>query len=136
MAFYVFTLPMLDLLRSYWLVQVGVAAAGTGALYLLGGQMSVTPFGVRLGGRARRQLGLLGAAFLVLIAAGAWLDRPHTLLTPTGIIRGAGYTDVHARMPFALAEAAAALLGAGLAVACAPPAAVWCWPPVRSASMR
>ena len=116
-AFYVFTLPMLDLLRSYWLVQVGVAAAGTGALYLLGGQMSVTPFGVRLGGRARRHLGLLGAAFLVLIAAGAWLDRPHTLLTPTGIIRGAGYTDVHARMPFALAEAAAALLGAGLAVA-------------------
>ncbi len=116
-AFYVFTLPMLDLLRSYWLAQVGVAAAGTGALYLLGGQMSVTPFGVRLGGRARRHLGLLGAAFLVLIAAGAWLDRPHTLLTPTGIIRGAGYTDVHARMPFALAEAAAALLGAGLAVA-------------------
>jgi uncharacterized membrane protein (UPF0182 family) len=116
-AFYVFTLPMLDLLRSYWLVQVGVAAAGAGALYLLGGQLAITPFGVRLGGRARRHLGLLAAAFLVLLAAGAWLDRPHTLLTPTGIIRGAGYTDVYARMPFALAEAAAALAGAGLAAA-------------------
>ncbi len=116
-AFYVFTLPMLELVRSFWLVQVGVAAAGAGALYLLGGQMAVTPFGVRLGGRARRHLGLLGAAFLVLLAAGAWLDRPNTLLTPTGIIRGAGYTDVHARMPFALAEAAAALVGAGLVAA-------------------
>lgn len=116
-AFYVFTLPMLDLGRSFLLVQVAVAAAGAGALYLLGGQLAVTPFGVRLGGRAQRHLGLLGAAFLLLLAAGAWLDRPHTLLTPSGIIRGAGYTDVHARMPFSLAEAGAALVGAGLAVA-------------------
>ncbi|MGE0812096.1 MAG: UPF0182 family protein [Vicinamibacterales bacterium] len=116
-SFYVFTLPMLELARSFALAQVGLAAAGAGALYLLGGQLALTPFGVRLAARARRHLGLLGAAFLVLLAAGAWMDRPRTLLTPTGIIRGAGYTDVHARMPFALAEMGAALAGAGLAVA-------------------
>ena len=116
-AFYVFTLPVLDLARSFAVAQVGVAAAGVGALYLLGGQLSLTPFGIRLGSRARRHLALLAAAFLVLLAAGAWLDRPHTLLTVDGIIRGAGYTDVHARLPFALAEMAAALLGAACAVA-------------------
>ena len=115
-GFYVFTLPMLDLARSFAVAEVGVAAAGAGALYLLGGQLAVTPFGVRLGGRARRHLGLLAAAFLVLLAAGAWLDRPHTMLTPTGIIRGAGYTDVHARLPFALAEMGAALVAAACAV--------------------
>ncbi len=116
-AFYVFTLPVLDLARSFAVAQVGVAAAGVGALYLLGGQLALTPFGMRLGGRARRHLGLLAAAFLVLLAAGAWLDRPHALLTVDGIIRGAGYTDVHARLPFALAEMAAALVGAACAVA-------------------
>ena len=116
-AFYVFTLPMLDLLRSFAVAQVGLAVVGAGALYLLGGQLALTPFGARLGSRARRHLGLLAAAFLVLLAAGAWLDRPHTMLTPTGIIRGAGYTDVHARLPFALAEMAAALIGAACAVA-------------------
>ena len=116
-AFYVFTLPVLDLARSFAVAQVGVAAAGVGALYLLGGQLSITPFGMRLGGRARRHLGLLAAAFLVLLAMGAWLDRPHALLTVDGIIRGAGYADVHARLPFALAEMAAALLGAVCAVA-------------------
>ena len=116
-AFYVFTLPVLDLARSFAVAQVGVAAVGVGALYLLGGQLSLTPFGIRLGSRARRHLALLAAAFLVLLAAGAWLDRPHTLLTVDGIIRGAGYTDVHARLPFALAEMAAALLGAACAVA-------------------
>ena len=116
-SFYVFTLPVLDLARSFAVAQVGVAAAGVGALYLLGGQLSLTPFGIRLGSRARRHLGLLAAAFLVLLAMGAWLDRPHALLTVDGIIRGAGYTDVHARLPFALAEMAAALVGAACAVA-------------------
>ncbi len=115
-AFYVFTLPMLDLVRSFAVVQVGLAAAGVGALYLLGGQLALTPFGMRLGSRARRHLGLLAAAFMVLLAMGAWLDRPHTLLTVSGIIRGAGYTDVHARLPFALAEMVAALAGAAGAV--------------------
>lgn len=116
-AFYVFTLPMLDLARSFALLLVAVGAAGSAAIYLLGGQIALTPFGLRLASRARRHLGLLGALFFVALAAGAWLDRPHALLTPTGIIRGAGYADVHARLPFALAEAAAALVGAGLAAA-------------------
>lgn len=115
-AFYVFTLPVLERARSFAIVLVGVAAVGAGALYLLGGQLALTPFGLRLATRARRHLGLLGAALLVLVAAGAWLQRPLALLEPTGIIRGAAYTDVHARLPFALAETAAALAGAGLAV--------------------
>jgi uncharacterized protein len=114
-AFYVFTLPVIEQVRSLLMALVGLAAAGAGALYLLGGQVAITPFGVRLGERARRHLGLLIALVLVLMAVGAWLDRPRTLLTPTGIIRGAGYTDVHARLPFALAEMFAALAGAALA---------------------
>jgi uncharacterized membrane protein (UPF0182 family) len=116
-AFYVFTLPVLEQARSLLMALVGLAAAGAGALYLLGGQVAITPFGVRLGERARRHLGLLVALVLVLLAAGAWLDRPRTMLTPTGIIRGAGYTDVHARLPFALAEMFAALAGAALTAA-------------------
>jgi uncharacterized membrane protein (UPF0182 family) len=116
-AFYVFTLPVLETARSLTLALVGLAIAGAGALYLLGGQVAITPFGVRLGERARRHVGLLLALVLVLLAAGAWLDRPRTMLTPTGIIRGAGYTDVHARLPFALAEMTTALVGAGLAAA-------------------
>jgi uncharacterized membrane protein (UPF0182 family) len=113
-AFYVFTLPIIERARSLALALVALALAGGGALYLLGGQVAITPFGIRLGDRARRHLGLLIALLFVLFAVGAWLDRPHTLLTPTGIIRGAGYTDVHARLPFALAEMVAALIGAGL----------------------
>ncbi|MGD9906686.1 MAG: UPF0182 family protein [Vicinamibacterales bacterium] len=116
-GFYVFTLPILEQLRSVAFGLTGLALAGAAALYLLGGQVAITPFGLRLGERARRHIGLLLAVVFALIAAGAWLDRPRVLLTPTGIIRGAGYTDVHARLPFALAEMVAAFAGAGLAAA-------------------
>ncbi len=115
-GFYVFTLPVIEQARSLAMALVGLALAGAGAMYLLGGQVAITPFGMRLGDRARRHLGLLVALLFVLLALGAWLDRPRILLTPTGIIRGAGYTDVHARLPFALAEMGAGLIGAGLAV--------------------
>jgi uncharacterized protein len=115
-GFYVFTLPVIEQARSLALALVGLALAGAGAMYLLGGQVAITPFGMRLGDRARRHLGLLIAVLFVLLALGAWLDRPRILLTPTGIIRGAGYTDVHARLPFALAEMGAGLIGAGLAI--------------------
>ena len=107
-GFYVFTLPVIEQARSLAMALVALALAGAGAMYLLGGQVAITPFGMRLGERARRHLGLLAALLFVLLALGAWLDRPRILLTPTGIIRGAGYTDVHARLPFALAEMGAA----------------------------
>ena len=79
-GFYVFTLPVIEQARSLAMALVALALAGAGALYLLGGQVAITPFGVRLGDRARRHLGLLVAVFFVLLAVGAWLDRPRTLL--------------------------------------------------------
>lgn len=116
-AFYVFTLPVLELVRSFVLLLTVVALIGTAGIYLLAGQLALTPFGFRLADRARRHLGLLAALGFVVVAAGAWLSRAQTLLQPTGIIRGAGYTDVHARLPFAAAETVAALVAAVLVVA-------------------
>ena len=116
-AFYVFTLPVLELLRSFVLLLTVVALIGTAGIYLLAGQLALTPFGFRLADRARRHLGMLVALGFVVVAAGAWLSRAQTLLQPTGIIRGAGYTDVHARLPFATAETVAALVAAGLVIA-------------------
>ena len=116
-AFYVFTLPVLELVRSFVLLLTVVALIGTAGIYLLAGQLALTPFGFRLADRARRHLGMLVALGFVVVAAGAWLSRAQTLLQPTGIIRGAGYTDVHARLPFATAETVAALVAAGLVIA-------------------
>jgi uncharacterized protein len=113
-AFYVFTLPVLDLVRGIALALVVLAAAGSAALYTFARELALTPFGVRMGPSVRRHGAVLaGCAFLVL-ALSAWLDQSRQLIAPSGIIQGASYTDVHARMPAALIVAGAAILSAVL----------------------
>ena len=63
-AFYVFTLPALELARGLALGLVLLAAAGVAALYFAAGQVALTPFGLRIDDRARRHLSWLAAALL------------------------------------------------------------------------
>ena len=114
-SFYVFTMPVIEMTRAVLLGLVLLATAGAAALYLASGQLALTPFGLRVAAGAERHLSWLAAALFVILAFGAWLSRLQELLDPSGIIQGASYADVHARMPAALVLAAAALAGAALA---------------------
>jgi hypothetical protein len=51
-----------------------------------------------LTGEAKAHLCLLLTAIAVLLAMGFWLDRFSLLYSDSGVIFGAGYTDVHARL--------------------------------------
>jgi uncharacterized membrane protein (UPF0182 family) len=116
-GFYVFTMPVLSVLRSLLIALIALSFAGSAAIYVLAGLVRFTTrAGIAIGGRARRHLSLLAAVFLLALAFGAWLDVPNLLLSPagTGVVHGASYTDVAARLPalrllFVLALAAAAL---------------------------
>ncbi len=118
-GFYIFTLPVIEIIRGLALTLVLLAFAGVGTLYLVSGQLGLTPFGPRVGPRAQRHLSWLVACLFVVMALGAWLSRLEELTTASGIIQGASYADVFARMPADLVLVAACLLGAGLAVASA-----------------
>ena len=52
----------------------------------------------------------------MVLAFGAWLRIPHLLTEQSGVVFGASYVDVHARMPAYRLLVVAALVGAGLAV--------------------
>ncbi len=110
-AFYVFTLPVLEIVRGLGLALVLLATAGAAAVYVVGGELALTPFGLRMAPAVRRHGAVLAASFLLVLALGAWLDQPRQLVSPSGIIQGASYSDVYARMPAALVLAAAALAG-------------------------
>jgi uncharacterized membrane protein (UPF0182 family) len=116
-SFYVFSLPFLQLLRGMGQTLVVLAALTAGALYLVTGSLT-TGFPARIApsAGARRHLSLLAAAFLLLLAFGAWLSRAEHLIEASGMIQGASYADIHGRMPAALVLMAAAIIGAGLAV--------------------
>jgi uncharacterized membrane protein (UPF0182 family) len=118
-SLYIFTLPALELARGLVMGMIMLAALGSAALYVAAGQMALTPFGVRVDDRARRHLTWLAAAFFLTLALGAWLSRLNEIVAPSGIIQGASYADVNARMPAALLLMGAALVAAGLAAASA-----------------
>jgi uncharacterized membrane protein (UPF0182 family) len=116
-SFYVFTLPFLQLVRSLLQLAIVTAAIASGAIYFISGSL-VSAFPVTtlsLSGPARRHLALLGAAFLLVLAFGAWMQQAEYLVPATNTA-GAMYTDVHARMPASLVLMAVCIVGAGLAV--------------------
>ena len=91
-----------------------LAALASGAIYLLTGNLtSGLRMSFSMSPAARRHLSLLAAAFLLLLAFGAWLGRAEYLVQPSARIHGASYADVHARMPVALVLAVAALARRG-----------------------
>ena len=116
-AFYVFSLPFLQLVRGLAQGLVLIAALGAGFLYFASGSLS-SRFGsvVWMTRSARRHLSFLAAAFLLLLAFGAWLGQAERLVQPSGIVYGPGYADVNGRMPAALLLAGVSVIGAALAV--------------------
>ena len=53
-AFYIFTLPVLDLARGMALALVALAALGAAAVYVFAGELALTPFGLRMSPGVRR----------------------------------------------------------------------------------
>jgi uncharacterized protein len=114
-GFYVFTLPLLEVVHGIVFLTIIVATAASGAAYFFGGQLGVDPErGVQASRQAVRHLSLLAAAVLVVLGLGAWLQVPQLLTASSGTITGATYADVHARMPALRLLMVAAFLGAAL----------------------
>lgn len=125
-AFYVFALPVLDAGRGTLMLLVGLSMAASAALYAASGGLGFdVQRGFTAAPRARQHLSLLLAVLFLLMAAGAYLDVPRQLVTPSGIIYGASYVDVHARLPLLRASVAVLAACAGLAVYHAFAARLW-----------
>jgi hypothetical protein len=115
-GFYVFALPFLQFAQGLALLVVALAALGVGLQHLASGNLALDArLGVFVTHEAKRHLALLASALFLLLAFGAWLRIPELLITPSGIVHGAGYVEVHARMPALWLLVAAACAGAALA---------------------
>jgi uncharacterized membrane protein (UPF0182 family) len=127
-GFYVFRLPMFDLMQQVAIVVLAVSFIGSAAAYVLAGTLNFSKRdGVSVARKARLHLSLLLAAIFVLFAVHAYLQVPHLLadVTGPGIVPGASYTDVEARMPAFRVLTAVALLCAALAAFHAFSSAMW-----------
>jgi uncharacterized membrane protein (UPF0182 family) len=116
-GFYIFTLPLLEHVHGLLLLLIVLSTAACAATYFLGGHVGLDPVrGLHASKIAIRHLSVLCAALLVVLAFGAWLRVPQLLTTASGVVAGASYVDVHARMPAARVLIVAALVGVGLTI--------------------
>jgi len=116
-AYYVFTLPMLELAAQLLFLLSVICLAGAVALYGLRGEITVVGDGLSVGRAPRRHLLTLVAALFATLALRAYLEMPNLLLSTNGVVNGATYTDINARLPMFWVETVAALLVALLAIA-------------------
>ncbi|MGC8667499.1 MAG: UPF0182 family protein [Chthonomonadales bacterium] len=115
-GFYLFRLPFLTFLLNWCLVAVALTAIGvalihygSGALDFLASNLpTYAPY-------VRKHLLALAGCFALLYAARYWLGRYDLLTSDNGFFTGAGYTDLHVRLPATYWQMSAMLL---VAAAC------------------
>ena len=111
-AFYVFTLPVLHLVRG---VLLGLTVVSfVSCLTWYGVQAVVRDREApRLHSFARTHILLLAALFFALVGVDWLLSRYGLLFDRGGVVSGIGYTDVHARLPAYFALACVSFFAAG-----------------------
>jgi hypothetical protein len=113
LGFYVFSLPVYELVRDWALLIVFLCAATAVAIYFLRGGINYQPGELpSIGAVALRHLSVLLAMFFLVKAGGYLLQRYELLSSSNGIVFGAAYTDVHLRLPLLVALASASLIAA------------------------
>ncbi|MEC9488727.1 MAG: UPF0182 family protein [Halanaerobium sp.] len=96
LGFYIFQLPFFELVYDYSILLVVLTAFAVGAIYILTGTNRFQRF--YLSTRAKVHLSLLVAIFLAVKGLGYRLNMYQLLYSPRGVVFGASYTDVHARL--------------------------------------
>lgn len=118
-GFYVFTLPFVNFVVTWLLVVFVVTLLVSALFHYLNGGIRATSVAPRVSPRVRAHLSVIGAAIAIMKAIGYVVARWELVNSTNGFVQGAGYTDVHARLPalsilFVLSLASAAILLANL----------------------
>ena len=99
LSFYLFRLPFLFFLYHLALIIVVMSLLTAATWYLIEGGVWITPRGIGVGRNARAHLMVLGGFLFLLFAWRARLGMYDLVYAPTGLVYGAGYTDIHVAWP-------------------------------------
>ena len=113
-SFYVFSLPFYNFLQGWLQSLLTVSLFGSVLIYFVTRALTLSGGGFNLPRTARLHLSLLGALILIVWGCGYWFERFELLYSPTGVVYGAGYTDVHVILPALTLLMCAAFAAAGL----------------------
>jgi len=115
-GFYVFQLPLLETLYGWALAALAIALLLTVGTYVLHRGIQITPRGPAVALPARAHLLTLGALILIVKEGGYYLPTYDLLLSSTGIVFGATYSDIAVNLPALRILAVLALACAALCI--------------------
>ena len=110
LSFFIVTLRMLNFIQS-WVMGVLITSVVM-SLLLYAGIYGLRGLNFFLAPRMLKHMGILGGLLMLSIAAGHMLDVYELVVSSSGLVAGAGYSDVHARIPVLWLMTAIATLGA------------------------
>ena len=96
-AFYIFTVPVLEFIKTWLLSAIIATMVVVGGLYYMSTTLRGELFS--LTGKVFNHLTALGAGALLVIAFGHWLSRYELLYSSLGTVYGVGYTDSVIMLP-------------------------------------
>ena len=97
-SFFLFQYPFIDAMNTTVRGMIVIAALLTTVIYVLRGGVALMGRSFSVDAFVKRHLGVLVSLFLLSLAASFFLDRYSLLNTEHGVLYGASYTDVHARL--------------------------------------
>jgi uncharacterized protein len=99
LSYYLFRLPFLFFLYDFALVVLVVCLLTAALRYWIEGGMWISPGGLATGRNARAHLMVIGGLIFLLLAWRARLGMYDLVYAPTGLVYGAGFTDIHVTWP-------------------------------------
>jgi len=97
-GFYLFSIPWFESIKNFTGLVLFLTAVIVSLNYFLRGGISLYERNISIDKRVKIHLGSLAGLFIINIAFGFFLDQFQLLFSHHGIIFGAGYTDIHARL--------------------------------------
>ena len=98
LGFYLFSLPLLEMLQSSLSFLVFATMVMILAMYYMRGGISISPRGPNIDAKVRKHAAILAGLFMLAVSAGFYLDSFRLLFSGGGAVHGAGYADVNARL--------------------------------------
>jgi len=97
-SFYLFTMPVIESLKSFAGLTVVVTAVASAVLYFLRGGISVSERNISIHPAVRKHACLFGIFIFCILALHFYIETYKILFSEQGVIFGAGFTDIHARL--------------------------------------
>jgi len=97
-SFYLFRLPLIDSINSFLSILLLTGIVFTALNYILRGGITYIEGLITIDRRVKRHLALLVSIWIVNLALKFYLDRYALLFNEHGVLYGASYTDINARL--------------------------------------